>query len=336
VAWIVAYRPARSMPGVDFIDLRDVDERRLEVAVSPFFSLLMATRDAAGAERSRTPEAWCRAIRAHLTPRDYDVLAPLATAERAYVPDAILPVPQPPQQSLQDGLERVIAREEALISDIHVCQSAGRAGDWNEPARDPRRWVRSFVVTLARAWNGFEPVWQLAQDSLAREAERVAAAAARGSHRHVLDTLLPDARVRDGRWEIEGFADEDVGYAIADEGLVVIPLVAGERATMVFDSGMAISHVGYPLHPPEPARRPPSRSLEALLGIPRARLLRELGRPASNGGLAAKLQTVPSAVTHHVTALEAAGLVARERSGRHVIVSRTRRGDALLALYDEE
>jgi DNA-binding MarR family transcriptional regulator len=42
---------------------------------------------------------------------------------------------------------------------------------------------------------------------------------------------------------------------------------------------------------------------------------------------------VPSAATHHVTALEAAGLVTRERSGRHVLVRRTARGDALLELY---
>jgi DNA-binding MarR family transcriptional regulator len=52
------------------------------------------------------------------------------------------------------------------------------------------------------------------------------------------------------------------------------------------------------------------------------------------GILAKALIAVPSAATHHVGALEAAGLVSRERAGRRVIVHRTARGTRLLALYD--
>jgi predicted MarR family transcription regulator len=37
-----------------------------------------------------------------------------------------------------------------------------------------------------------------------------------------------------------------------------------------------------------------------------------------------------------VNALESAGLVTRDRSGRNVLVRRTARGEALLDLYDEE
>jgi len=43
---------------------------------------------------------------------------------------------------------------------------------------------------------------------------------------------------------------------------------------------------------------------------------------------------VPSAATHHVSALAAAGLVLRDRSDRSLLVRRTARGDALVALYD--
>jgi DNA-binding transcriptional ArsR family regulator len=75
-------------------------------------------------------------------------------------------------------------------------------------------------------------------------------------------------------------------------------------------------------------------SLEALLGGPRARILRELDRPATNGRLAAALQTVPSAATHHVSALVSAGLVLRDRSGPGLVIRRTARGDALLSLYE--
>jgi DNA-binding transcriptional ArsR family regulator len=39
-------------------------------------------------------------------------------------------------------------------------------------------------------------------------------------------------------------------------------------------------------------------------------------------------------VTHHLTALERAGLVTRERDGRHVWVHRSARGSELAAIYD--
>jgi DNA-binding transcriptional ArsR family regulator len=325
------------MPGVEYIELRHLDERPLQVAVAPIFSLLMAARDAAGARRSGTPESWCRAIRVQFSGRDYETLTPLATAARVNVPDAILPFPAPPGQSLKDSFERIIAGEESLVRDIHACVSSGRAGDWRQPARDPRRWVRSFVVALARAWNGFEPIWKVAQDSLAHETERITIAGARGAQQQVVDGLLPHARVTRERWEIGGFADHDIGYAVPTDGLVLMPQVAGPLASLVYHVGATMSHVGYPirqLQSDAPIRPASSASLEALLGIPRARILRELDQPASNIGLAEALHTVPSTASHHVTALEAAGLVTRVRSGRRVIVRRTGRGEVLAALYD--
>ena len=79
-----------------------------------------------------------------------------------------------------------------------------------------------------------------------------------------------------------------------------------------------------------------SSPLSALLGGPRAVILRHLDRPASVGELADLLFAVPSAATHHATALEASGLVRRERCGRHVLVHRTGLGNALLTLYERD
>ena len=79
----------------------------------------------------------------------------------------------------------------------------------------------------------------------------------------------------------------------------------------------------------------PAAGLEALIGPQRALVLRELETPRSVGALAEALIAVPSAATHHVGALEAAGLVIREREGRRVIVHRTARGGRLVALYDQ-
>src|SRR3954447_21981324 len=86
--------------------------------------------------------------------------------------------------------------------------------------------------------------------------------------------------------------------------------------------------------PSAAATRGREATLEALPGIPPARILRGLDAPATNNGLAALLRTVPSAATHHVSALTAAGLVVRDRSDGTLRVRRTARGDALLALYE--
>lgn len=319
------------MSGVEYIAVSEADRLPLRVAVAPFFSLLMATRDAAGAQRSGTPDSWCRAIRAQLSDRDYTTLAPLSTPARVNVPDAIVPFPAPPGESLRDAFERIMADEDSLVRDMHACVASGRTGDWTGPARDPRRWVRGFIAALARAWNGFEPIWSTAQDSLVRETERVALAGANGAQRHVLADLLPHARLTTERWEIEGFAEHDIGYGVRPGGLVLMPTVAGELASAVVHDQTTMSHVAYPIRA---LRRPSPGSLVALLGAPRARILLALDRPASNSRIAEALRTLPSTATHHVSALETAGLVVRDRSGRQVMVRRTARGEALIALYD--
>jgi DNA-binding transcriptional ArsR family regulator len=298
--------------------------------MAPYFSLFMALRDAVGAERSGTPEPWCDAIRPHLTRRDHEVLAPLATAHWTYVPNAILPFPELPGQTLEHGLEQIVAAGDRLVGEIHDCLQLGRTGDWRRAAHDPRRWVRDFVVVIARAWSGFRPVREQAESRVAAELERVAAANERGAQLDVVGELLPQGRLADDCWEIERCDDARVAAGVADGGLTLIPLLAGPRASILVSADSGLRIVGYPLRPApaEPA------ALEALLGVPRTRILRALERPSTNNRIAAELQTVPSAASRHLGALEAAGLVSRERSGRSVVVRRTARGDALLTIYD--
>jgi DNA-binding transcriptional ArsR family regulator len=74
--------------------------------------------------------------------------------------------------------------------------------------------------------------------------------------------------------------------------------------------------------------------LEALLGEPRAGLLRRLDRPVTAGMLAEALMYGPSGISHHLLTLEWAGLLERQRSGRHILVHRTTLGSALIDLYD--
>ena len=328
------------MTGVDYVEARDLIGRPLHVVQAPMYSLLMALRDATGAERSETPEAWCRVIRTHLTRRDYEVLAPLATPRPALVPSAVTPMPGPAGQPLKDAFEQMVAAGDDLVGEIDECMASAHAGDWREPDRDPQRWIRDLVLAMTRAWRGFAPIWQAGREQLAAELERVTAAAERRAHLHVLGDLIPYGHVTGDRWVLEGFGDEDTRLSVPDRGLTLVPLVAGSRASILDEDSRAIKLVGYPLRPvvrlaPRNGHRHDA-PLEALVGIPRARILRTLDVPATNNRLAAVLQTVPSAATHHVTALVSAGLVQRDRSGGSLLVRRTARGDALLALYERE
>jgi DNA-binding MarR family transcriptional regulator len=77
-------------------------------------------------------------------------------------------------------------------------------------------------------------------------------------------------------------------------------------------------------------------ALAALLGWQRARILKRLDVAQRPGQIAEALRMVPAGATHHLSRLEAAGLVIRKRRGRHVAVERTARGTALLELYAED
>jgi DNA-binding MarR family transcriptional regulator len=74
-------------------------------------------------------------------------------------------------------------------------------------------------------------------------------------------------------------------------------------------------------------------AFEALPGWQRAQILSGLDAEQRPGEIANALRMVPAGATHHLSRLEAAGLVVRKRRGRHVVVEPTARGTALLDLY---
>ena len=293
--------------------------------------------DAVNDGRKGTPRAWRRAIRAHLRDSDYETLAPFVTSGQTLVPDPLLGLTEPPGETLKDAIERMIATPvDALAEEIVECRDATGSTAWREAESNPARWLRRYVASLLRAWKGFAPVWRQAQAGLDREVERVGVATALDAQLELLDGLLPLGAVYDGRWCLRcKFAEGRKVFP--DTGLVLMPLVAGERGSIMDVQASTMRCVGYPV----PSMltldiyAPPAPALEGLLGIPRAQVLQALDCPTSIGRLAEALHAVPSAATHHVSALEAAGLVTRERSGRHVLVRRTARGEALLNLYDQ-
>ncbi|MEA2235244.1 MAG: hypothetical protein QOD83_5060 [Solirubrobacteraceae bacterium] len=319
-----------------YVEAQDVRRSPFRVSVTPLPSLYLALRSAVGGGSDGAPRAWCDAIRRNLRAADHETLAPFVRPGPMPIPAPALGLAEAPGESLKGAVERMIATPiELLAEEIARCSALLGNGSWDVAARDPGRWLRCYAATLLRAWKGFGPIWEQARPALDREVQRIGTATALDAQLELLDDLFPCAVVKYDRWYLNDTL-YDGPMRFPDSGVVLTPLVASQASKGLAWTDDILGYVSYPV-PSVLARgpQPPPVALEGLLGIQRTQILRALARPTSIGTLADTLQAVPSAATHHVNALQTAGLVQRHRHGRTVLVDRTARGQALLQLYDD-
>lgn len=317
------------------VELAEVRTRPMRVAHAPITTLFLLVVDALRPDADRGLSHELRgAIQATFTPRVRSALAPLAAPCRRW-PDCIAPRPDPGPRSVDDVLKELAdTPAETLLRDL-AAERLDEDEAWQPAARNARTWVLVYTEALRRVWDVVGPTWSRGAQRLEQEAERVETAAARGAQPELLAGLFSSAPVRDDEWLLPG--DVPRHRRIAPTGLVVIPMLAGPEACARYhDADANLTHFAYPIREARELGRAvsPDSELEALLGRPRASILRTLDRPATAGELARMLIAVPSAVSHHLLALEGAGLVVRHREGRHVVVDRTARGSTLLALFE--
>jgi DNA-binding transcriptional ArsR family regulator len=195
------------------------------------------------------------------------------------------------------SLDALLAEADGLAHDVIAGVRRGRlhADAWAPVLDAPERWLRSYAVAIGRVCDALKPEWRRSAGLVEREVERVSIAAAHDNPGVVLRPLL----------------------------------VPGVRLVDV-DEADRLCAISYPV---KPAGDDAPAALDELLAPSRAAILRSLDRPTPAGGLAESLGFSPSGITHHLGALERAGLIARERLGRRVLVHRTDRGTGLLALY---
>ena len=124
-----------------------------------------------------------------------------------------------------------------------------------------------------------------------------------------------------------------------NQRLLLVPLIlAGNRLTVSTDHPeivmLSYQARGEGVLAPEPEPAPEQDRLASLIGPGRAKVLRALRAPATTTGLAAALGLAPSTVSEQLTALQAAGVVHRRRSGRRVFYGLEPAGTALLSLLE--
>jgi DNA-binding transcriptional ArsR family regulator len=121
---------------------------------------------------------------------------------------------------------------------------------------------------------------------------------------------------------------------ITDDGLIFVPQTAG-GGWWTCERPPQHAFV-YPARGPAVQAAPGADALSALLGPGRARVVRELARPATSTQLAQGLDVSLGTVSTHLAVLRDADMVVGARVGRSVVYRLTDRGDRLVALLKAE
>lgn len=321
------------------VDLAALDARPLRVTHSPLPSVLSLVSEALGRRRNGAPEPWRRAVRSALTRRDILALLPVFGRDSILLPDCLLPLPgRGVVATTTEIVEQIAATDPGVLLNQAAAEYGAKPPPaWGRVEDRPERWLEEWAVTIGRVADAVDEIWRTAQSLIDRETERIGVAAAVGASREVLATLHAKGRVMGDELVLDREEVEGVRWKLADDGLVLVPMLGGTRALVSWHRDGAMTHLAYPLPGQErlldkPA--PDDDRLANLLGAQRAGIMRLLDHPVTAGAIAEAIHGVRSAATHHVGALESAGLVERERRGQHVYVRRTARGTALLALYE--
>jgi DNA-binding transcriptional ArsR family regulator len=316
--------------------LQELERRPPRVVTTPAPSVFLVAAEVAGAGRG-IPDELVQRARAQLEPSDLAALAPVGSPRGYGIPDLVtISDTLEPGVGLGDRLERLATTSaDELLSEIAITWSPSPL--WGAVARRPQRWLTLYARALARVWKGIREPWIAATALLERETERVETAAGHGALPEVMGGIHHRASLDGELWHLN--VGERLPLRLPQRGLTIAPVLGGPGcALLMFPEEALLSQILYPL--PGVLRMLdgngalPASALEALLGPQRAAILRMLDRPCQAGDVARRLTLTPGGVTHHLKALEASGLILRERDARNVLVHRTARGTLLLGLYE--
>ncbi|MDH6108182.1 DNA-binding transcriptional ArsR family regulator [Kitasatospora sp. MAP12-15] len=275
---------------------------------------------------------------------DTELLDALVTP-RGFCPDALTPRPRSCRPCIRDELTLLAATPPGqLLADIrtaYACDGSPLPQLLDRLSDDPLALRVRVVTALGTYWaRCLEPAWwprarTVLEADLAYRGRRLAESGVAG----LFADLDPRVSWADGALRIlndRSPAPEPARREpVAGRGLVLVPtLFARAARTEISPSGAPV--VVYPARGRGTMAEglatcavAASTALAELIGAPRARLLGLLGTPATTTALAQRLGVTPGAVSRHLGALAAAGLLERTRNGRAVLYQRSSLGDSL-------
>ncbi|MQS16177.1 winged helix-turn-helix transcriptional regulator [Streptomyces kaniharaensis] len=278
---------------------------------------------------------WVRQARAQLAGVGWELLSQLVRLPTVYVPDFLTPVPTASSPTIEQALADLAATDPAAVR-RDLARSGGELSPLvAELARDPEPGLARLVAEIRVYWDAaIAPHWdrieRLAEGEILRRARQMAV----GGPAALFADLHPQVA-----WERDALR---IGYRMVDahrrldgeRGLVLVPTVFAWPG--VFSQQNPPWQPGL-VYPPrgvatlwETAGNAVPEGLARVIGRTRAWLLAELDAPASTGELAERTGLSAPNVSHHLTALRGAGLLARHRTGRTVLYLRTDAAELLL------
>lgn len=255
-------------------------------------------------------------------------LVPLLAATK-WLPDLVaIPPAGGMSTRLVDELPAVAAHGDqqvrATVSDAVDASWESQTTTWLRLARlGP-----PVAAVLQHGWNRFvAPDWPRRRAVLERDVMHRAGLLAAYGWQHAVEdltTTLTWAGTHTLRFGHQAWPDRRIG----EDGLVFVPRTAG-GGSWTCEQPPRYALV-YPARgPAAPAHSPGTDPLEAMLGPGRARVVRELTRPATSSQLAVALSVSLGTVSAHLAVLRNADIVIGARVGRHVVYRLTDRGTGL-------
>jgi DNA-binding transcriptional ArsR family regulator len=312
-------------------DVSDVADIRF--VISPLWETVRSLYAVGDPGRHAVHLPWLRRV-AGLAARPEVAVLHAYVRPRGWTPDFLTPPPAGPLVTFEQEIATLRATPPAtVVADITATARRLPLTPVARAALDDPAAGLAALADAVEAWfaAAVAPDWPRIRALLESDIAHRSRQLAEGGARLLFDTLHPSVR-----WAGDRIVADDPWHLDLDlrgRGLPLLPSVFVDRRVLWTIRGTSAPLAVYPARAAgtlwETTPAAPD-GLAAVLGPTRARLLSLLRGPATTAELARRLAISAPAVSQHLQALHAAGLVTRSRHGRQVLYTLTGVGTALL------